>query len=197
MEKIANHSTAAKARLLQQYKGNFRMEALIDALFGQQTQDIEDAGFSLYGRLDIDNSVGAQLDRIGGIVGLARRGWSDTLYRILLKAKAGQNTSYGTIEDVISVWQLLAQANQVQVVETYPAQVDLYSDTPIHEEIAAFVRDLMQKVVVAGVQVDFLAIIYSATNAFGFDGDNPNISGFGDLSDPNSGGEFAYIQLIS
>jgi hypothetical protein len=192
---MTNHVAAAKARLLQQYKHSERFSSLIEILFGQQIQEIEDAAYPFYGRLDIDGSQGVQLDGIGTIVGLARAGWDDALYRILLKAKVGKNVSRGTIEDVISVWQLLAQAGQIQVVETYPAQIDLYSDTPIDGAIAGFVRELMQKVVAAGVRVDFLAIVYSSTNAFGFDPDDANVNGFSDTNDPASGGELAYIQL--
>ena len=194
--KITDHIDAAKRRLLQQYKDSPRVASLIEILFGRQVQEIEDAAHQFYGRLDIDNAQGAQLDRIGTIVGLTRIGWEDNLFRILLKAKIGKNVSHGRLEDVISVWRLLAQANEVQVVETYPAQIDLYSDTPIDASIAAFVRDLMQDVVAAGVRVDFLAIIYSSSNAFGFDGTDPNVNGFGDEGDPGVGGEFAYIQLI-
>lgn len=192
---ITDHIEAAKKRLLQQYKDSPRLASLIESLFGQQVQDIEDAAHVFYTRLDIDTVEGAQLDRIGTIVGLSRIGWSDALYRILLKATVGKNVSRGTLEDVISVWRLIAQANKVQVVETYPAQIELYSDTPIDGTIATFVRGLMQEVVAAGVRVDFLAIIFSATNAFGFDGDDPNINGFGDYNETEVGGEFAYIQL--
>ena len=193
---ISDHIEASKRRLLQQYKDSPRITALIEILFGQQVQEIEDAAHQFYSRLDIDNAEGVQLDRVGTIVGLTRIGWEDSVYRILLKAKIGKNVSHGTIEDVISVWRLLAQANEVQVVETYPAQIDLYSDTPIDGTIATFVRDLMQDVVAAGVRVDFLAIVYSSDNAFGFDGVDPNVNGFGDYNDPGVGGEFAYIQLI-
>jgi len=194
---LLDHTTDGAARLLHQYRPAIRLKALMDALFGQQMQDLENHAHQLYGLLDIDAGQGAQLDLIGTIVGQSRMGHSDRIYKLLLKAKIGANVSHGTIEDVIGVWRLLAQANQVQVVEVYPAQVDLYSDTPIDGAIAAFVRVLMQKVVAAGVRVDFLAIIYSSTNAFGFDGEDPTIGGFGDYNDAGAGGEFAYIQLTN
>ena len=194
-DKISDHMAAVKGRLLQQYKGSVRLLSLIGILFGQPVQDIEDAAWPLYDRLDIDSAQGVQLDRIGAIVGLSRSGWSDRLYRLLLRARIGKNVSHGTIEDVIGVWRLLAQANQVQVVETYPAQIDLYSDTPIDGDLSDFVAALMQQVVAAGVRVSFLAIIFSATNAFGFDPDDSNVGGFGDFNDSEVGAELAYIQL--
>jgi hypothetical protein len=193
--KIDTHIAEAKKRLLHQYRHSARISALIEILFGRPVQDLEDASWQLYDRLDIEKAQGAQLDNIGNIVGLSRIGWNDVLYRLLLKAKIGKNVSKGTFEDVISVWQLLAQAGRIQVVEIYPAQIDLYSDTPIDGEISGFVRKLMQGVVAAGVRVDFLAIIFSTTNAFGFESDDETVNGFGDHNDTDLGGELAYIQL--
>jgi hypothetical protein len=194
-EFIDDHLASVKKRLLQQYKDSPRLWDLIGILFVQPVQDLENAAWPLYDRLDIDNGQGEQLDRIGTIVGLARSGWSDALYRLLLKAKIGKNVSHGTLEDVIEVWRLLAQATRVQVVETYPAQIDLYSDTPIDGELSSFVGELMQQVVAAGVRVPYLAIIFSSTHAFGFDPDDPTVNGFGDYNDAQLGGELAYIQL--
>ena len=96
---------------------------------------------------------------------------------------------------MINVWRLIVQADHVQIIETHPAHIDLYSDTPIAGGLSEFVRNLMQKVVAAGVRVDFLDIIFSPTNAFGFDPDDPDVLGFGDYNDSGVGGEFAYIQL--
>lgn len=192
---ITDHIDAAQKRLLQQYKDSSRLQSLIGILFGQPVQDLEDAALGLYDRLDLEVMEGAPLEAIGAVVGLERIGWDDTLYRMLLKAKIGQNVSHGTLEEVIDVWRLIARAGKVQIIETYPAQIDLYSDTPIDGALAAFVRALMQKVVAAGVRVDFLAIIFSSTNAFGFDPDDPNVNGFGDYNDAQVGGELAYIQL--
>ncbi len=195
IDKITAHADAAKARLLQQYKASPNLMALMDALFGSQVQEIEDVLHDLYTRLDIDSCDGRQLDNIGTIVALERMGFDDSLYRILLKAEIGKDVSNGTMEEVINVWKLISQAGRVQVVETYPAQIELYSDTPIAGEIAAFTGALMQKTVGAGVKVDFLAIVFSTTNAFGFDPDDADVNGFGDLNDASAGGELAYIQM--
>ncbi|BBO74388.1 hypothetical protein DSCW_18050 [Desulfosarcina widdelii] len=194
---ITTHTADAQARLLMQYRHSPNIAALIQALYGQPVQGVEDAVASLTGRLSIDDSEGAQLDGIGRIVGTPRAGWSDAIYRILLKARCGQLVSRGTLEDIISVWRIISQAETIRVVEVYPAQVDLYADEPIDGDISQFVYDLMQKVSAAGVEVNFLAIIFSPTNAFGFDPDDPTVNGFSDVDDPTSGGELAYIQMTS
>lgn len=195
MDQITTHTEDALARLLQQYKGKERMAGLIEALFGRQTQEIEDAANQLYGRLDIDNCEGAQLDWIGSIVGQERSGYSDSVYKYLLKAKTGKNTSNGCIEDMIGVYKTLTRANRVQVLEVYPCEMDLYTDVPIDMEIATLVRHLMQGSAAGGVRVYVWSIIYSPTKAFGFDPDDSKITGFGDANDLALGGELAYCQF--
>ena len=53
--KITTHNADALARLLYQYRDSTKLQGLITALFGTQVQEIEDAGYDLLTRLDIDN----------------------------------------------------------------------------------------------------------------------------------------------
>ena len=165
---ITDHTEAAKARLLQQYKGKANIEALLDSLGGQQIQDLEDILFDINSRLDIDTSVGVQLDNIGVIVGQPRSGKDDATYRIFLKAKAGRNVSEGDIERVISVWKIITGGAVIQVIELFPAEVELFSDVPVPDALASDAFNLMQDVVAAGVRV--VSSIISPENAFGFEG---------------------------
>ena len=59
-------------RIMNQYRGSPKLLGLIEALSGVPGDAVTDAARGLYGRLDIDNSVGIQLDRIGYIVGQER-----------------------------------------------------------------------------------------------------------------------------
>lgn len=165
---ITTHEIDARKRLLFQYKDSPNIISLIDSLGGQQIQDLEDALFQLNMRLDIDNSEGVQLDNIGGIVGQVRNGQSDAQYRLFLKAKGGRNVSEGDIERVLSVWKLITGGTVVQLIENYPAEVELYSDIPVPDALASFAFALMQDVVSAGVRV--VSSIISPENAFGFEG---------------------------
>lgn len=166
--KITTHIEDAKARLLFQYKGKANIEALLDSLGGQQIQDLEDILFGLNTRLDIDNSVGVQLNNIGLIVGQPRNGQDDITYRLFLKAKAGVNVSEGDVERVLSVWKIITGGTIVQVIDQYPAAVELSSDVPVPDALASDAFALMQDVVSAGVRV--LSSLISPENAFSFEG---------------------------
>ncbi len=190
---IDTHVADARSRLLMQYKDRPNLSALIDALLSP-VQEIEDVVSSMYGRLDIEGSAGEQLNGIGRIVGTERAGWEDAVYRVLLTARCAQLVSRGTIEEIIGVWKILSQADNIHVLEVYPGQVDLYCDVPLDEDLIQFIFTMMRKVPAGGVEIDFPAIIYTASNDFGFDPDDDTVGGFGDVDDPDAGGQLAYIQ---
>ena len=157
---ITDHSGDAKNRLLFQYRDKTNIEALLDSLGSEQIQDLEDALFGFYSRLDVENSVGSQLDLIGEIVGQGRKGLDDATYRIFLNAKIGRNVSESDIERIISIWNIIAGASTTQVFENYPAEIELYSDSPLSDELAAIALPLMQDAVGAGVRV-ISSVIFS------------------------------------
>ena len=173
---ITTHNADAKARLLQQYKGKVKIEGLLDALGSDQIQDLEDAIFGLNTRLDIDASLGQQLDNIGKIVGRERNGQADDIYRVFLKAVIGRNVSESEAERVISVWKIITQGTIIQLLEVFPAEVALFSDVELDASIVDIAFALMQDVVGAGIRVTPTAVLVE--DGFGFDG-NPNALGFG------------------
>lgn len=164
---ITTHSEDAKKRLLFQYQGKANIEGLLDSLGGQQIQDLEDILFDISGRLDINNSIGVQLDGIGKIVGQARNGQDDPTYRLFLKAKAGRNVSEGDINRVISIWKIITSGTVIRVDEFFPGEIELFSDVPLAPELEQIGFALMQDVVAAGVRV--VATPVSPENAFGFE----------------------------
>ena len=168
IEQITTHAEDAKARLLFQYQGKANIEALLDSLGGQQIQDLENILFDIGSRLDINNSVGVQLDNIGTIVGQPRNGQNDVTYRLFLKAKAGVNVSEGDIERVLSVWKIITGGTIVSLTEIFPASIELFSDIPVPGELEVEAFNLMQDVVAAGVSL--VSVIISPDNAFGFEG---------------------------
>ena len=219
--KIITHDQDALNRLLYQYRDSTKLQGLITALCGIQIQEIENAGYDLLTRLDIDSSEGTQLDKIGEIVGRQRYGMADDLYRIWLKANIAKNTSEGDIERVLSIWRLFnMNAENIQIVEHFPAEVAIYSDssagigiylsgesgciiltevgnkivTDFDTQFIPLIYNFMQKVVCAGIKFAYFAI-YNQINAFGFEG-AVNSSGFGDVNDINIGGELGAIESV-
>lgn len=178
---ITTHAADAKKRLLFQYQGKANLEAMLDAYFGDQIQDIEDALWTLFGRLDIDTAEGIQLDLIGSIIGESRLGKSDANYRPYIRARIGINTSEGDIEKVLSVWSLLTYGADVQLIELFPAALCLYLTEALSSDtLAQTTLDLLQKVVGAGISVDYIEV-YDPDEAFGFADSGPDTKGFGNL----------------
>ena len=103
---IESWAERLRARLYTQFRDAVTWGQFADML-AAQFQDLEDAGQSLLTLLDIDNSVGTQLDGIGKIVGQARAGALDSAYRLYLKARVASNKSSGTAEDLYLVMRLL------------------------------------------------------------------------------------------
>jgi hypothetical protein len=155
---ITTHEQDALNRLIYQYKGKVNLKNLIKDLSTTQIQEIENAAIELYSRLNIDDSEGVQLNKIGEIVGQPRNGLSDTTYRIFLKAKIAVNVSEGDIEQVISVWKLMTGSSIVSLLEAYPAEVDLYYDVPLDDSVKDLAFALIQDVVGAGISVGFIAV---------------------------------------
>ncbi len=193
IDKVLTHTEDAKKRLLHQYKGRPNLEALIDALGGQQIQDIENALHGLYRRLNIDDQEETQLDRIGSIVGQNRFDFDDTVYRLWIKAKIAQNISDGTIERILDIWRLISGRDRVQLMENYPAEVALWTDTELDEGIVDLVFSFLQKVTGGGIPVGYIGV-FDPDNAFGFEDSGPDTGGFGDATDSSAGGQLAFIQ---
>lgn len=193
LTQIATHKEDAARRLLYQYKDKPKIQALLDAYFGDQVQELEDMLWQLFSRLDLNGSSGIQLDRIGSIVSQPRLGLNDDLYRIWITARIGRNTSEGDIERVISIWRLFnPDAANIQLVEHFPAEVAIYSDAPLDPAYSDRIFAFMQQATGAGIRFGYSAV-FDPDNAFGFEG-STNAGGFGDSTDPDVGGELSYIE---
>lgn len=70
-------------------------------------QDLEDALQQLRLERFVDTAVGDQLDVIGNIVGQLRWGLDDATYRRYIRARAATHNSDGTIEDLLTVCDLV------------------------------------------------------------------------------------------
>lgn len=166
---ITDHSDAAVARLAEQFKEKTRISGLIQA-FIDQYQLTENMFFDLLNFRSINSAVGAQLDILGAIVGEDRRGRTDEPYRKAIVAKIGINTSKGTPEEVIAIFKFVTNATRVFYLETYPGEIEIYSDVNIEYTLSG-----------------------NGEDAFAFDGGIDGL-GFGDIFDSAIGGTMAYLE---
>jgi len=192
---INNSVQLALQRLLQQYKGRPLIAGFYTA-FVKQIQDLEDSGDRIQPGLQIWDgtttpAIGAQLDLIGRIVGIARNGLDDAQYILVIFGKIAENFSDDTIQSVLSVVGYLFQAQKILVQEIYPAGLYIQVLEPaIPKNFFPLVVNLIQNAMGGGIK---LVIGSSATvNTFRFAGTGvgPN-NGFGSINDPGSGGVFA------
>jgi hypothetical protein len=111
--------TRLRNRIYTQWRDSVSWNKWAEFL-GRQFQELEDATQSLLTTLDIDNSVGAQLDVIGRLIGQVRGGFDDATYRLFLKARIQANRSTGGGEDIYNVFRALYGETIGLVITTSP-----------------------------------------------------------------------------
>ena len=166
--RITSHIADALARLASQFKEKPRIEALIRA-FVSPMDEIEREIYNLNFYRWVRTATGVQLDGLGAIVGEDRRGRNDDAYRLAIITRIAINTSKGTAEDAITVFELLTNATVVHLYEYFPGVVEIYGN----------------------VNFEF-TLEGNGPDAFAFEGGLDGL-GFGDVFDPNVGGRFARL----
>ena len=118
VSKITDHEKQAKNRLISQFRGKQNIDSLI-SMFSKRYQNLENYFFDFYGvRLNLQETVGKQLDHVGELVGQSRLGYPDDFFRILIVSKIGINTSTGTIPNLIDIFKIATSIRQEVVTLT-------------------------------------------------------------------------------
>ena len=193
IEKINDHVIQAHKRLLRQYRNNPELNSIL-ASFNEQVQQLENAIFSLNGRMDRDVISSAILDAYGQIVGQERLGLSDEIFRLVILVKIGKNTSQGDPERVIQIYKMLTRSERVFYQEYYPAAIGIYSSGEINPLTAQFIYENLDDILPAGVRLDHFGQ-FAPTGAFAFDGDPETTEGFSSVANPEVGGMFAKLHI--
>lgn len=107
MDLVESWQKRLRSRLYAQFASALTWQAWVDDVLAPQFQDLENAAQTILAILDIDNSVGVQLDVIGRLVGQVRLGVNDVTYRLYLKARVLANRSTGTVEEIFGVMRTL------------------------------------------------------------------------------------------
>ena len=189
---ITSHVVDAVNRIITQYKDKPKLAGIITA-FASNIQDLEDSTYGMVALRALVNATGAQLDRIGEIVGISRQSFDDDFYRILIYVQIGKNTSQANAEKIISIFALLTEANVVHLINLNAGSIQLLTDGVIDEDKVNFIFQNMEDVVGSGIRIDH--IMSFDDDSFAFEGVNSNSpgKGFGDSSDALVGGLFATL----
>jgi uncharacterized MnhB-related membrane protein len=189
---ITSHVQQALDRLLQQYKGQPRLQALITALVSQ-VQDLENAIFSLNGGRQVFGSFGEQLDNLGTIVGIARNGLSDSVYLIFILGTIAENNSDTTMDVMTNIVSTLFSVTSVFARDLYPAAVAFgVGSTSLDPSLYNTVIAIIEASLGAGIGLAYVSS-FNATDPFRFKGiGEPNkFSGFAGVSPSVAGGKLA------
>lgn len=193
--RVEDHAEQAHGLLLEQYRDRPRLRALLES-YVDRCQELEDAAWDTLILRLIDNAENAQLDTIGRIVGEERKGRTDEIYRLWIKARIAINKSHGHPADIINVLRIV-EPIPFLYQEHYPATVVI----EFLERIASSIQDLhdiAEETAAAGVRVDIIySIAIEADEMFSFstvadEGAVDNDQSFG-LSDGTTGGHLAMV----
>lgn len=172
--KITDYDSRLLSLLLAQFKDKPNFEKFIRA-FAAEVQSLEDEIFRFYHELALDQAVGEQLDGIGEILGEERKGRSDSEYRAFLSVRITINVSRGEPETMISVLAAITGSTYVNLVEAYPARIEMYFNGL---DIPSTLLENMSLIKPAGVA---LALLFNGGQTpFVFSGDADGL-GFSDV----------------
>ncbi len=170
----ASHVAQAEALLATQLKDSTQLKALLESYIAQ-VQQLETAFELLFSQRGLGTAIGGLVyDGIGEIVGLPRELRTDADYLARLKTQVLANASSGTIEDVISVLQLLF--DPVIVTEEGNAAFRVEASDVLTDDTATAAVDLLRQVKAAGVRVLFVYPTDDDAPYFSF-GPDPDVDG--------------------
>jgi hypothetical protein len=107
MDKITTHVADAVARLLSQHQKPNTIAR--QKITGDRAQVLENSLYTM-ALTALAGRAGDQLDGVGGMVGQAREGMSDSDYRLWIAARILVNQSSGTGEDLLALLACLRDA---------------------------------------------------------------------------------------
>lgn len=143
---------------LDQFRESYVMNQFTKAFLDESTE-LENLCQDLYDDRNLDSATGVQLSQIGLLVGENRNGRNDNEYRQAIKLRIAINTSKGTVQDIISVLNLLyGEDVDVIIVRTGKALLTVYVGI---EEPSEDLVPLLQQTIPAGVKIG--EIIYPST----------------------------------
>lgn len=191
---IVNFADRQVARMLERYRNKTRTVLLVREL-ADSVQEVEAALWDLISRTAIDTADGVWLEGLGRVVGENREGATDTEFRRFIRARIRANRSAGTVEDIIGVltaWN--GSLPTLLVVDRFPAGIELTLTASFPADHLPRLIRLLKSTRAAGVGTMLIYQHVEDANAFTFSSNATlqvsSAQGFGDSSNPATGGQF-------
>lgn len=172
-----DHIEKAITRLASQYKGKTNIDLLMSACFAEANR-IEDTLQQVLEQQSIAGAVGDQLDVIGRIVKQEREGASDADYRIRIRARVLVNRSSGTVNELITIFELLITDSTlagatVRVEDLPPASIRVtVGGIVLTDEQVTRLSNILKLARAAGIGARFVHLIVPPADTFTLDGVN-------------------------
>lgn len=151
----SDRAETAKALLIQLFREKENFTDLLSTLTAE-TQELEDAALALFVAFDPATAEGTQLDGIGAIVGEARQGRTDDLYRIRIRARILINASSGLIDQILEIARLILADDNVTLTQFFPASFRVDSTMAVTDDEATEIGNIIKQSTAAGVGSDFI-----------------------------------------
>lgn len=166
-----DYQARAVAALVSAYRDKPRIRALVEAV-ASGAQDLEDRAFGLLTSTVLEVASGDLLDKWGALVGEARGALvNDDDYRVFIRARIRANSSTGTTDEFITIWQMItAPYVEVRHVDYYPAAFYLRVVRAefMSDRRAARVGQMMRSIKPMGVAMD---LVEASVGYLGFESD--------------------------
>lgn len=142
--------------LTDQFKRTVMLK--IAAVMGRQVQDLENTIFAVLNGRGLESAIGAQLDGLGALVGEARVGRTDSVYRIWIGARIRLNLSSGTPNQILELVRILIAvgAGNPILTEYPPAHFTVETVGALTNDEATQIAAIAFAAVPAGVGADFI-----------------------------------------
>ncbi len=159
-------------------------------------QEIEDAFQDLLTLRYLSSAQGAQLDILGELVGLKRKGFDDASYLIRLRAQVLLLRSSGTQPQILRILRAVISSPTYRYAPYYPASFVIEALGPVTAAEATELGALVKAAKAAGVQGDLNYSLRARSATFGFaSGATPETNpsrGFSNLT-RTTGGKMAGV----
>jgi hypothetical protein len=161
---ITNHYELAVARLPQVYKDKPKFLAWLGA-YCTRIQNIEDAVWAVYvGRMLQNDPTGNLLVKLGIIVGQSSLGYSDAVFRLLIKARIPTNKSDGRKPTMIKIASLLAPGLTIEAYTVPLTTFYMQVDGPYTVDPYVMFNSFLSQAIGAGVRLVFVWTGTAATS---------------------------------
>ena len=182
LELFQKHGEAAVGDLLEQFKGQPAIEALL-RIVGKQVDELEAALFDLVVNRFLDGATGDLLRLWAKVANVVPGGDTDDELRARVKAVSRLLRSSGTTEDLLEVLALVLGASAPIGFTEYPPASFVITVPAAAAPLARIIADLIRRARAGGVGASLVFTGDDATAFLFASGDSPETSttqGFSD-----------------